>query len=108
MITYDQARQYGKTYVGALNSGCDPFAELFAEEAEVRVDGVRASIDDVLEVAPPGRSGFRGARLVPPAVVLIVRVRDVLSVEDQAHRLVLDDLGRIVALDVPTQAGGDD
>jgi hypothetical protein len=38
VITYDQARQLGKSYVGALNTGPESYAALFAEGAQVRVD----------------------------------------------------------------------
>ena len=101
MITYDQARQLGKTYVGALNTGPETYAALFAEEAEVRVDGADASLAGVLSVTPPGRSAFRRARLEPPEVVLTVRVRDraAESVDDREHRLILDRAGRIVRLE---------
>ena len=101
MITYDQARQLGKVYVGALNTGPDAYAALFAEGAQVRVDGADADVADVLAVSPPGRSAFRRARLEPPAVVLTVRVRDraAESVDDQEHRLTLDEAGHITRLE---------
>ena len=60
MPTYDQARQFGKTYVGALNTGpgrptppCSPPAP------QVRVDGAAAPLAGVLATTPPGRSAFR-------------------------------------------------
>ena len=101
MITYDQARQYGKAYVGALNTGPETYGALFAEGARVRVGGADADPAGVLAMTPPGRSAFRRARLEPPAVVLTVRVRDraAESVDDQEHRLILDDEGRISRLE---------
>jgi len=100
-ITYDQARQLGKAYVGALNTGPEAFAALFAPGARVRVAGAPADLERVLEVAPPGRSAFRGARLDPPQVVLTVRVRDRARerVDDLPHRLTLDHEGRIASLE---------
>lgn len=99
--TYDQARQLGKAYVGALNTSPDSFAALFAPAADVRVGGAPARLERVLDVAPPGRSAFRGARLDPPDVLLTVRVRDraAARVDDRVHRLRLDGDGRIVALE---------
>jgi hypothetical protein len=101
VITYDQARQYGKTYVGALNTGSEAYAALFAEGARVRLDGADADVAGVLAVTPPGRSAFRRARLEPPVVVLTVRVRDraAARVDDQEHRLTLDDRGHITRLE---------
>jgi hypothetical protein len=100
-VTYDQARQFGKAYVGALNTGLEAFAALFAPGASVRVAGAPADLGRVLEVTPPGRSAFRGARLEPPHVVLTVRVRDRARerVDDLPHRLTLDDEGRIASLE---------
>ena len=100
MISYDRARQLGKTYVGALNMGPEEFAALFAPDATVRVGGRDASPTAVREVAPPGRSAFRGARLEPPHVVFTVRVRDRQGVEDLPHRLLVDDSGLITGLEV--------
>lgn len=99
--TYDQARQFGKTYVGALNTSSEAFAALFAPGAEVRVRGAPADLEAVRGATPPGRSGFRGARLEPPDVVLTVRVLDraAASVDDRVHRLRLDGAGRISALE---------
>jgi hypothetical protein len=99
--TYDQARQFGKTYVGALNTSRDAFAALFAPAADVRVGGAPARLEWVLDVAPPGRSAFRGARLDPPDLLLTVRVRDraAARVDDRVHRLRLDRDGRITALE---------
>jgi hypothetical protein len=101
VITYDQARQFGKAYVGALNTGSERYRALFAEGARVRVAGADADTAGVLAVTPPGRSAFRRARLEPPVVVLTVRVRDraAESVDDQEHRLTLDEAGRITRLE---------
>lgn len=100
-ISYDQARQFGKTYVGALNTGTAEFAALFAPGARVTVDGAASDPQGVRDVTPAGRSGFRGARLEPPEVVLTVRVIDraAQSVDDRPHRLVLDEAGRITRLE---------
>ena len=100
-VTLDQARQFGKAYVGALNTSPDAFAALFASGAEVRVGGAPAELARVLEETPPGRSAFRGARLDAPDVLLTVRVRDraAESVDDRVHRLRLDAGGRIAALE---------
>ncbi len=99
--TYDQARQFGKTYVGALNSDPEAYAALFAAGATVRVGGEAADLDAVRATTPPGRSGFRGARLDGPWVVLTVRVIDraAESVDDRPHRLQMDDGGRITLLE---------
>jgi hypothetical protein len=99
--SYDQARQFGKTYVAALNTGADAFAALFAPGAAVRVEGRPSDPEGVRAATPPGRSGFRGARLEPPVVVLTVRVIDqrAESVDDRAHRLTFDDAGRISSLE---------
>lgn len=99
--THDQARQFGKTYVGALNTGREEFAALFAPGAEVRVGGEPSDLDGVRAVSPPGRSGFRGARIEEPWVVLTVRVidRPAESVDDQPHRLQMDAEGRITLLE---------
>ena len=99
--SYDQARQFGKTYVGALNTGPEAFASLFAPDADVRLRGTRSSPDEVRDATAPGRSGFRGARIDTEHVVLVVRVIDraAESVDDRPHRLLLDDAGRIVALE---------
>ncbi len=101
MLSYDQARQYGKSYVGALNTGTEAFAALFAPEAEVRVGGAPSDPQGVRDATPAGRSGFRGARLEPPEVVLTVRVIDAASqsVDVRPHRLTLDDAGRITRLE---------
>ena len=99
--TYDQARQFGKAYVGALNTSAEAFAALFAPDAEVRVGGAPADPQGVRDATPPGRSGFRRARLDPPDVLLTVRVLDraAASVDDRVHRLRVDARGRITALE---------
>ncbi len=101
MITYDQARQFGKTYVGALNTGDAEYAALFAPGAEVRLAGAAADPAAVRATVPAGRAGFRGAALAAPRVVVTVRVVEPArqAVEDREHRLVLDDAGRIAALE---------
>ena len=101
MLSSDQARQDGKSYVGAVNTGTEAFAALFAPEAEVRVGGAPSDPQGVRDATPAGRSGFRGARLEPPEVVLTVRVIDAASqsVDDRPHRLTLDDAGRITRLE---------
>ena len=100
-LSYDQARQFGKTYVGALNTGTEAFSALFAPGAEVRVAGAASDPQGVRDATPAGRSGFRGARLDPPAVVLTVRVIDraAQSVDDRPHRLTFDADGRITTLE---------
>jgi hypothetical protein len=102
MLTYDQARQFGKRYTGALNSGPDEYAALFAPGAQVVVDGRAADLDRVRQVTPPDRSGHRGARLDPPEVVFTIRVRDARAgtVRDIEHRVLVDDDGRITRLTV--------
>ncbi len=101
MPTYDQARQLGKAYVGALNTSPDAFAALFAPEAAVRVGGAPATPEVVRAATPPGRSAFRGARLDPPEVLFAVRVIDRAAgrADDRLHRLRLGDDGRITALE---------
>jgi hypothetical protein len=100
LTTYDQARQFGKTYVGALNTSPEAFAALFDPDAAVIVRGSRAVPDAVLEVTPPGRSGFRGSRMDGEGFVMTVRVRERESVDDQEHRAALGADGRIVSLAV--------
>jgi hypothetical protein len=99
--SYDQARQFGKDYVGALNTSPEAFGALFAPGAAVRVAGAPSDPDGVRDATPPGRSAFRGARLDPPDVLLTVRVLDRAraSIEDRVHRLRLDRAGRIMALE---------
>jgi len=99
--SYDQARQFGKTYVGALNTGPEAFAALFAPGARVTVGGAPSSPDGVRAATPPGRSSFRGARIDGDRVVLTVRIIDraAESVDDRPHRLGMDDEGRITLLE---------
>ena len=63
--------------------------------------GAPAAPDAVRDATPPGRSGFRRARLDPPDVLLTVRVLDrpAARVNDRVHRLRLDERGRITALE---------
>jgi hypothetical protein len=102
VLTYDQARQFGKRYTGAMNTGIEEFAALFAPGAEVVVDGRPADLDRVRQVTPPDRSGHRGARLEDPEVVFTIRVRDPRAgtVRDIEHRVVIGDDGRITRLTV--------
>ena len=99
MISYDQARQLGKAYMGALNTGEAEFAALFAPGASVTVGGREGTLEDVRAAFPPGRSSFRGARLEPPHVVFTVRVKDGQTVTDLPHRLDVADDGTILALE---------
>ena len=102
MPTYDQARQFGKAYVGRPqhrrprpSRPCSPRAPRCAWAGRPpRPTAVR-------DATPPGRSGFRRARLDPPDVLLTVRVLDraAASVDDRVHRLRLDERGRITALE---------
>jgi hypothetical protein len=98
MTTHDAARQLGKAYVGALNTGPQEFAARFAPGARLTVSGAPATLDDVLRVTPPGRSGFRGARVEPEEVVWTVRVRSRTDVDDQEHRVRLDAEGLVTDL----------
>src|SRR5262249_17954974 len=98
LTTYDQARQFGKTYVGALNTSREAFAALFDPDAAVTVRGTQSLPDAVLAVTPPGRSGFRGSRMDGAGFVMTVRVRDREGVDDQEHRAALGADGRIVSL----------
>ncbi len=101
MPSYDQARQFGKAYVGALNTGLEAFAALFAPGAEVSVNGLPSDPEGVRDMTPAGHTVFRGARLDGERVVLTLRVIDraAESVDDRPHRLLIDDQGRIVALE---------
>ncbi len=99
MTTYDQARQFGKNYVGALNTGDEAFAALFADDARVSVGGAPGTPVRVREVTPPGRSGFKGVELDGGGFRVRVRVIDPTSFEDRMHRVELDDAGRIVELE---------
>jgi hypothetical protein len=99
MPTYDQARQYGKTYVAAMNTGAEPYTALFAPGAQVTVAGEPTDPDGVRAVTPAGRSGFRGAKLDPPRVVLTVRHRP--RRRARARPTAPDHLGRRGAHRVP-------
>jgi len=101
VITYDQARRLGKAYVGALNTGDAEYAALFAPAAEVRLAGAPADPAAVRATVPAGRTGFRGAALAAPHVVIALRVTDPGrgAVDDREHRLVVDDAGRIATLE---------
>lgn len=100
MLTYDQARQFGKLYTGALNTGLGAYSALFAPDAEVTIDGTPASLEQVREATPADRSGHRGARLDPPEAIFTIRLRDRANaaVEDIQHRVVVGDDGLIVRL----------
>jgi hypothetical protein len=99
VTTYDQARQFGKVYVAALNTGEEAFAALFAPDATVTVLGEAVAPPRVREVTPPGLSAYRGARMnADGSFAVLVRVRGRTSVDDREHLLRLDDAGRIVAL----------
>jgi hypothetical protein len=102
LLTYDQARQFGKRYTGAMNSGLDEYAALFAPGAQIVVDGEPADLERVRRVTPPDRSGHRGARLDAPEVVFTIRVRDPRAgtVRDIEHRVLVGDDGRITRLTV--------
>ena len=101
MITYDQARQLGKAYVGAMNTGDAEYAALFAPGADVRLAGAPADPAAVRTTISAGRTGFRGAALAAPHVVITLRVTqpDRGAVADREHRLVVDDAGRIATLE---------
>lgn len=98
MTSHDVARQLGKAYVGALNTGPRELAARFAPGAVVRVGGRDADLDGLRAATPPGRSAFRGARVDGEEVVWTVRVRDRVGVDDREHRVTIDDEGRISAL----------
>lgn len=98
MTSHDVARQLGKAYVGALNRGPGELAARFAPGATILIGGAPAGVADVRGVAPPGRSGFRGARVDGDEVVWTVRVRDTTRVDDREHRVRLDAGGLITTL----------
>jgi hypothetical protein len=98
LTTYDQARQFGKTYVGALNTGARAFAALFADGARVTVAGAPATPAGVRDATPPGRSGFKGVEMDGRGFRIRVRVIDGGSVDDRLHRVELGAAGRIVEL----------
>jgi len=101
VITYDQARQLGKAYVAALNTGDAGYAALFAPGARVTLGGAPADPAAVRATVPAGRAGYRGVALAAPHVVVTLRVIDAAreAVDDREHRLALDDEGRIAALE---------
>jgi hypothetical protein len=99
VTTYDQARQFGKAYVGALNTGEGPFAALFARDARVVVGGAPATPAGVREATRPGRSSFKGVEMEGEGFRIRVRVLDGGAHEDRPHRVRLDAGGRIVALE---------
>ena len=101
MITFDQARQLGKAYVAALNTGDADYAALFSPGARVRLGGAPADPGAVRATVPAGRAGFRGVALAAPHVVVTLRVIDPArrAVDDREHRLALDDGGRIATLE---------
>jgi hypothetical protein len=100
--SYDQARQFGKVYVGALNTGPDEFASLFTPGADVVLAGAPADPDAVRPRAQPGKAAFRRVHLASRGFVVTVRVVADGAVDEQAHRIVLNDDGCIVLLDVRT------
>jgi hypothetical protein len=101
VITYDQARQFGKAYVAALNTGDAEYATLFAPGADVRLGGAPADPVAARATIPAGRAGFRRVALAAPHMVVTVRMIDAArqAVDDREHRLVLDGAGRIAALE---------
>jgi hypothetical protein len=99
VTTYDQARQFGKTYVGALNTSPSAFAALFAADARGAVGGAPATPAGVREATPPWRSSFKGVEMDGAGFRIRVRVLEPGSHEDRMHRVELDAGGRIVALD---------
>jgi len=99
LTTYDQARQFGKSYVGALNTGQGAFAALFARDARVVVGGAPANPAGVREATPPGLSSFKGVEMDGEGFRIRVRVLEGGAHEDRPHRVQLDASGRIVALE---------
>lgn len=99
-LTYDQARQFGKLYAGALNSGLEHYSALFAPGAQITAGGEPATLERIRELFPAERSGYRGARLDPPELVFTIRLRDraAARVEDFEHRVEVDGDGRITRL----------
>ena len=67
----------------------------------MRVGGRRRGPGRRARGDPAGALGLPARALEPPAVVLTVRVIDraAESVDDQEHRLTLDDAGRIARLE---------
>lgn len=98
-ITLDAARQFGKRYVGALNTGPDALAELLAPDAEVGTDDAPGGgLEALLAGTPPGRAWFRGASLDGEAMLARVRVLEPAGAREQVHRITLDGGGRIATL----------
>jgi hypothetical protein len=93
-----RARALGKAYVAAINGGPEPYAALFAPDAEVTVLGEPRSPADVLAIAPPGRSGYRGVRTTAPGFVVTIRVIATGGADDQAHEITIDPDGLIRTL----------
>jgi hypothetical protein len=97
-VTHDRARQLGKAYVAAINGGPEPYAALFAPDAEVTLEGAPATPAAVLAAAPPGRCGYRGVRTAPPGFVVTVRVIADGSADDRPHEIALGPDGLIRTL----------
>jgi len=97
-VTHDRARALGKAYVAAINGGPEPYAALFAPDAQVTVRGEPESLAEILAIAPPGRCGYRGVRTAPPGFVVTVRVIAPGRADDQAHEITLDPDGLIRTL----------
>lgn len=98
MISYDQARQFCKTYVAALNTSPEAYAALFAPDAEILRESRPCTLTDIAAFTPAGRSGYGGARIEGPEVVLLVKVRHPERLDLHEHRVLLDNDGRIVRL----------
>lgn len=99
MTSHDQARQFAKLYIGALNTGGAAFASLFARDADVRVGGEPADAAGVRELTLPGRSAYRGARVDAPGFFVLIRVRPGgAAVEEREHRVELREDGLIASL----------
>lgn len=99
MTSHDQARQFAKTYMAALNTGEEQFAALFAGDAEVRLRGQPATPARVRGATLPGRSAYRGARVEAPGFLVLIRVRPGGTVvEERQHRVELRPDGQIGSL----------
>jgi hypothetical protein len=99
-VTHDRARQLGKAYVAAINGGPQPYAALFADGAEVSVEGAPATPQRALAIAPAGRCWYRGVRVSPPGFVVTVRVLDRDAAVEQRHDITLDPDGLIARLGI--------
>ena len=100
MTSHDQARQFAKTYMGALNTGEGAFAALFAHDARVTIAGAPATAAEVRTATMPGRSAYRGARVDAPGFYVLIRVRPGgTAVEERRHRVVLRKDGLIGSLE---------